>query len=207
MIGQSIVYYDSFYELTDHTDIVIIGKALKAIETLNAARAPGEAAKPDPDHYGIGEIYQVEVEEYQQGDGPKTLYVLLARGLTSIKDGQEPSTDEIESVQKASEVAPLDPTTRYLMFLDRSSHIYPGYEDSGVFVGIAHPWLFDLTDPNCVRYQDANDFQGNYLPQPLVTVEALIQAALAGERAPASAAYPPPVSANECLPLETPPYP
>ena len=207
IIAQSIVYYDSFYELTEHADIVIIGRALKAIETLNAARAPGEAAKPDPEHYGIGEIYQVEVEDYQKGAGPKTLYVLVARGLMSVKDDRAPSADEIESVQKASGVAPLDPTKRYLMFLDRSSHIYPGYEDTGVYVGIAHPWLFDLSDPNCVRYQDANDFQGNYLPQSLATIEALIHAALAGEQAPVNAAYPPPVSASECLPLETQPYP
>lgn len=207
MSAPSMVYYGSFYELTEQADIVIIGQAQEAKEIVNAARVPGDPAKPDADHFGVGQIYEVRVDEYQKGDGPKTIYVLFARGLMSVKDGQAPSVEEIENVQKASGVAPLDPAKRYLMFLNRSTHIYSGYEDTGVYVSIAHPWLFELSDPNCVRYQDANDFQGNYLPQPLAAIEALIHAAVLGEQAPAAAAYPAPVSANNCLPLETQPYP
>jgi hypothetical protein len=73
MSVPSMVYYGSFYELTEQADIVIIGQAQEAKEIVNAARVPGDPAKPDADHFGVGQIYEVRVDEYQKGDGPKII--------------------------------------------------------------------------------------------------------------------------------------
>lgn len=202
-----VVYY-SIKEITNKSDLILIGQVIEAKEILNTARDPADPTKPDAKYFSIGQVYTVQVEECLKGDGPKTLHIIQHRGFLVLEGEKIPGAAELEKAQKESGVEPLDLHRKYLMFLRASAHVYQGYEGESLYVGVAHPWLFIFADSNCVQVEDSIEALSSYFPpQPYATLYTQIEAAIAGREPADEAVYPPPFDNQLCPADGSQPYP
>ncbi len=171
----------SFYELTQLSDVVIIGKAVAEVGIINTARTHTDRTKPDPNFFSIVQVYEIEVEQYLKGDGPKTIYVGQNQGY--LPHGKTPRPEEIEQTAiyvKGDTFITLRLNSPYLMFLVAVEEIYEDYKIDGLqssnfFVRPANPWRFDLTDRNHVIVEDEiTDLDNLFPPQPLSEIIKLM---------------------------------
>lgn len=166
----------TFYELSQLSDIVIIGTVTSELGVINTARSPGDNSQPDHRFFTIATVYEVEVEEYLVGNGPSFIYFAQWEG--SIYHGETPSPEEIEQERLSSEnklYKSLRSDVRYLMFL-RSIEVWEDYKIDGLekgelFVRTANPWLFDATDQLRVLVMDmSTGVENMYPPQSLAEI-------------------------------------
>ena len=196
---SSSILTPTYYELTQLSDIVVMGHVRAEVGVINTARNPSDNSQPDTRSFTVAVVYAIDVEEYLAGDGPRTLY--LARWEGSINHGTTPSPAEIEQARAASEnelYTSLDGNKTYLMFL-RSIEVWEDYtlaelDDGNLFVRTANPWLFDASDPmNVFVVAMTSGIAQIYPPQSLAEIIAQMNdPALT----PPSAPYP--------VPLESP---
>lgn len=208
VVQEIPMVYFSVGEITTKSDLIVIGRAIEQNEIINTARDPDDPLKPDPKYFSIGQIYTIQVDEYIKGNGPKSFHILQHRGFFVPEDGKSPSADELENALKGSGVELLDPLKSYIMFLRASDHSYEGYEKESLYVGVAHPWLFDLADSKCVKLEDSISALEGYFPsQPYEIMRMKINAAIDGKEFDSTNIYPPPYSEQLC-PADAPlPYP
>lgn len=163
IIQEVPVVYTSIPEVASKSTVVILGRVAAPREILNTARVPGEPGKPDPQNYSVGQVYEVKVDEYLLGEGPKTIYVIQHQGMMDTRDGP-PTEAQIEQTIGKSGVQPLRTNVEYLMFLRSSNHIFVGYSKDEIFGGTGHPWLFDVSNPDCIRPVDSLEYVHFYFP-------------------------------------------
>jgi hypothetical protein len=197
---SSSVLVPTYYELTQLSDIVVMGHVRAEVGVINTARYPADISRPDPRSFTIAVVYAIDVEEYLAGDGPRTIY--LARWEGSIDHGTTPSPAEIDQARAAASANALytsfDSHKTYLMFL-RSIQVWEDYaiaelEEGNLFVRTANPWLFDASDPMSVFVVGVTSgIEQIYPPQPLAEITAQMNDPA---RTPPSVLYP--------VPLESP---
>ena len=193
---SSSVLIPTFYDLSQISDIVIIGQVLSDVGVINTARNPKDNSKPDPRFFTVASVYEVEVEEYLIGEGPDIIYLVQWEG--DIYHGKTPSPEEIEQARLAAEnkiYTSIRTNIEYLMFL-RSIEVWEDFniaelEQGNLFIRTANPWLFDATDQRSVFVVDTlNDIGKIFPPQPLADIIKLMNSP---QMVPVSTPYPAPV--------------
>lgn len=191
MIYEVPVFYASIPELSSQSSTIIIGKIISAGEIINTVRDV-DPSKPDPNNFGIGQIYEVEVERYLKGNGEKFIKIVQNQG--DIVTGLEtPTTAQIEKAKAEADYILLSINQRLLMFLENPFFKFGEYAKGPLFFGVGHPWLFDITDPECVRPIDT--LQGVYKyfpPQPFPAFVKQIDEPFDPSRQLEALPYPPP---------------
>jgi hypothetical protein len=201
------VVYTSIPEISSNSDVIVIGRVSDAKEIVNTAREPGEASKADPDYFSIGQIYEVQVDEYLKGEGEKVIYVVQHEGFLSTKDKQ-PGETEINEAKKDYGAVPLNPDKTYLMFLRYSRHRYENYPQGAILIQAGHPWLFDYSEPGCVRVVEPLSELYPYFP-PLPSPEFIDLIHKTPTEFQNGAPYPTPSNNSLCpqSPDQSEPYP
>jgi len=157
----SQVVASSISELSHFSEIIVVGRFISEEHIINTARNTKDLSEPDPRFFSINQVYQVEVERYIKGDGPKNIYVIQHMGtilLDSNANAQEstPSPSIIDSAIQNNthkEFEPISMNTAYLMFLrvlDQREYKLDGYSSNQIYSGVAQPWRFRITDENRV---------------------------------------------------------
>jgi hypothetical protein len=192
------VIYTSIPEISSKSNAIVIGQPVAIKEVVNTALDNGNPAKPDPDLYSIGQIYEVRVDSYLKGDGGKIIFVIQSQGVLVTKSGP-PTIEEIGKAQNQHDHIPLGLNKKYVMFLRSSRRVYEGYPNDDVFFGVGHPWLFDLSDPECIRPEDSLvSIYRYYPPQPLSELIKKIDEPFSPSEAQGAVPYPGPESMYIC---------
>ena len=208
IINEVPVIYTSIPELSSKSDTIIIGKIIATGEIINTARDFDDPAKPDPDYFSVGQIYEVDVEQYLKGDGDKIINILQNQGFL-ITRSKAPTTSEIERAMAEYDYVQLRPGQTYLFFINTAQNEYGEFTKEKLFAGVGHPWLFDMTDPECVQPLDTLEVIYAYFPpRPLTTfINQLIKPFDQSSQLE-SLPYPPPETLNTTCPIKSSaPYP
>ncbi|MFH1635275.1 MAG: hypothetical protein ABIG63_14885 [Chloroflexota bacterium] len=108
------------------------------------ARDINDVSKSDPDVFVVGQVYQVKVEQYIKGNGEHTIYIVQREGFLGP---DIPKTGaEIEKAKTNENYVAPNIGDRYLMFLRPLA----GFSEQQYYVGVAHPWRFNVSDPEKV---------------------------------------------------------
>jgi len=150
---ESAVVYSTFKEILENSYIILKGRAIQQKGVINSARDPNDLSKEDPNYFGIGQVYEVAVEEYLKGDGPTLINVVQNEGFI-LTQPEVVSEKEIELARSLSSSLPLSVDKRYIMFLASSELTYSGYKNGELFIGRGHPWKFEITTSDCVLPDD-----------------------------------------------------
>ena len=171
-VQSSRVVYATMEELLKHTDIVIIGRPVGEQGIINTDRNPQDLTRTDPEHFGIGQVYEVEVIRYIKGEGPATLFVVQYQGWVDL-DSQELPEGEIGQVVVGEKIIPLTLNERYVMFLFYSEYAYEGYPTEQLAGGVGHPWRFRIDEQDCLQAEEADAWTLSYFPPQ--TLDGFIQ--------------------------------
>jgi hypothetical protein len=130
----------TYTELVERSEIIVIGRILKAAETYNTARNPEDVSQPHPTLYSAGQVYFLAVEEILKGDAGSELYLVHPEGARLI-DTESAGADGPGAGQLAA-------GERYLLFLARCCQSTSGRDipDRVYYSGAAQPWLFALPE-------------------------------------------------------------
>ncbi len=170
---------------------------------MNTARDPNDPTKPDLNNFGVGQVYDVQVDGYLKGDGSLLIDVVQSHGLIPSKS-QGLTDDDFEQARKQSHILPLTIGKRYIMFLSSSEFSYDGYSKGELLGGRGHPWRFEITDAECVQPEDAITEIDRYFPSlPMDEFVKFIHDPNSFPEIP----YPAPDSAGICALESTTPYP
>jgi len=206
VVEEVPVAYTSIPELSNMSDIIIIGKIISAGNIINMARDVN-TAKPDPNYFGIGQTYKVEIESYLKGDGDKIIEFVQYQGFI-ITGLTNPPIDEIEKVKSETDYIHLDKNQKLLMFLDKSPYEYREYTRAPLFISVGHPSLFDITDPECVQPLDTLiDIHKYFPPKSFITFAQQINEPFDVSSKPEAFPYPPPETLDRCSDKSSNPYP
>jgi hypothetical protein len=206
-IQESAVVYTNFKEITDRSDVIIIGTSIAQKVIVNIARDPNDHTMPDPLYFSIGQIYEIQVDRYLKGDGTASIYVIQNEGFMPL-GSQEPTNDDIDKAKKLSDSAPLVIGRVYIMFLSYHDPEY-SYDDFPIkefLFAKGHPWRFEITNTGCVQPEDG--ITDLYIYFPSTAVNEFIQYINKPTTFP-EVPYPAPLSANRCSVsnISTTPYP
>lgn len=187
---SSYVVFRNYKELSEASDVVLIGRPVKELEVINTARDPSDSSRPAPHDFVVGQVYEISVDDYLKGSGPKTVYVIQYQGdITSMQSGQTLTPEEISAAKQEWGGYALKIGQRYLLFLFRFKYDYGAYPMDITFGIQIHPGRFLLTDKDCVVLEDEAGLEAYYPPVFLQTVREQLDRG--GEDATVGA-YPPP---------------
>jgi hypothetical protein len=195
----SYVVYPTFAELASDSDIIVEARVKSILDIVNTARDLDDHAKPDPNYFGIGQVYELEVDSYLKGTGPETIFYVENQGFISNKG--TPHAEDIEREKSKSEgkdYIPLRANQTYLLFLRVLDQGYRigSYDAESLYAGTGHPWQYNLEDPNCVRVEDILQEMALYFPvQPITRILEQIEEPTEMQTLP----YPYPEANQECL--------
>ena len=195
----SYVVYPTFAEIASNSDIIVVARIKSPLDIVNTARDIDDHARPDPDHFSIGQVYELEIDSYLKGTGPETIFYVENQGF--ISNQGTPNAEDIEREKSEAEgqaYIPLRADQTYLLFLRVLDQGYRigSYDAESLYVGTGHPWQFDLADPNCVRVEDIIQEMALYFPvQPLTKIREQIEEPVEMQTLP----YPCPEVNQECL--------
>lgn len=212
--SASYITATSISELTNKSTIVVIGQAVSVGDVINLARDIDDISKPDPNLFGIGQVYEFEVTSYLKGEqdisGVNMIYIVQPEGMIILSDQKPPSKDDIEKAQAKEEYVPIKVGSEYVLFLEPLK----GFPELKLhYTGVAHPWRFALV--NGCAFPDS-PWQGAsryFQPRPIGDFIELVESShLESSESIESLAYPPPgngTSSTICLPepSESTPYP
>lgn len=188
VIDDVPVAYTSIPELSSESSTIIIGKIISTGEIINMARDV-DSSKPDPNYFGVGQIYEVEVERYLKGNGEKNIKFVQYQGFL-VTGSKTPTTDQIEKAKVETDYIRLSTNQRVLMFLNKFPY---EYAKGPLFISVGHPSLFDITDPKCVRPLDTLlDIYKYFPPKPLTVFAKQIDEPFDTSRPSNELPYPPP---------------
>ncbi|MGQ9684124.1 MAG: hypothetical protein ACUVX9_16460 [Anaerolineae bacterium] len=142
-VAASWVTVKALPELVAQSTVIVVGRQVGVGGVFNAARMVSDHSQPDPQLYGVAQVYQLQVERYLKGSGPETLDYAQVEGYIEPYSG-EPTLPTIEAAKSAwGEVPPVRAGVRYLFFL-RPMGL--GYLDDQHLTGTVCPSRFVLTD-------------------------------------------------------------
>lgn len=137
---MSYVTADSIEELVNQSDIIVVGRVEKSDEIVNTVRDPQDPTQPDPNLFGVGQVYNVHVEQYLKGGGSEIINLIQNEGLITPEMAEPEQT--IENAREQSDHIPLSPEKRYIFFLNYAWEL----TDGEYYIGALEPWRFNLTD-------------------------------------------------------------
>ena len=184
--------------------MILIGSPVAVGETINIARDVDDLSKPDSDLFGIGRIYEVEVELYIKGSGEKVIQVVQSLGHLNTESGP-PSAAEIEQASADDKHIPLRIGARYLMFLVPTY----GFSEGQFYSGIYQPWRFFVDSDDCVYSESLmGDLTSYFPPQPLKSVLKELEKPYDPSSVKGGLPYPLPLTSDVCSPQpKSGPYP
>jgi len=152
----------SLEELVDLSPIIFIGTVRGHGEVVNTARDVNDISQPDKHLFHLGQVYEVQVERYLQGDGPDVQSVVQMEGVFYDEKQPLPATITPELVETAreqfTEYIPIEEGVRYLFFVK----VVPEVDPSAEYVATSYgfPWRFTLPESGEARpdspYVEAN---------------------------------------------------
>lgn len=143
---------DTYKEIIEKVEIIVVGKVIDTGWTFNAARNANKVQEPAETLYALNRIYEVNVDYYLKGDGPRSFYIFNSEG-----DAWGRTAEEVQEKVARGEFQPMDspllPGTPYLMFLVLfdANHIFPEVPRGEYYSEVTDPWLFDISDPQQLR--------------------------------------------------------
>jgi hypothetical protein len=159
---------DTYKEIIEKANIIVVGKVIGTGWTFNAARNPDKVQEPAETLYAMNRIYEVNVDHYIKGDGPQSFYIFNSEG-----DAWGNTPEEMQDKVAKGEFQPMDspllPEIPYLMFLNPfdANNIFPEIPKGVYYSEVTDPWLFDISDPKEIRpvnSHSANPFVDWTLP-------------------------------------------
>jgi hypothetical protein len=160
-------------ELVNKSTIVVIGTAIRLGNIINMWRQEDDYSKPSPDHFGTGQVYEIEVTQYLKGaqetGGSTTIYLVQAEGNITNPSQMPPTAEEIQQQREAEKVIPVKLGVSYIFFI----RPIEGMADLTLhFTGTMQPWRFTLMN-GCAYAESPWNYVNLYFrPQP---VEDLIK--------------------------------
>lgn len=142
---MSYVTANSIKELVNEAELIVVGRVEKVDEIVNTARDPQDPTQPDPNLFGVGQVYYIHVEQYLKGDGPELINLIQNEGLITPEMSEADQTVEIAREQ--SNYIPLSSEKRYVLFLKHAWEL----TDREYYVGILEPWRFEISDEGIVN--------------------------------------------------------
>jgi hypothetical protein len=119
--------------------LIVIGNVLNAGEIVNTTRQSIDHTQPDEYMFGIGQVYNFQVQRYLKGSGPTTIKVIQYEGW--VDTVHEPATPaRIQQAKAEFPFVPFDPGSQHLLFLRPSL----GLESQGYWSGTFFPWRYTL---------------------------------------------------------------
>lgn len=141
--SASYIAVRSLEELVDKSTVIVVGQMTDKGGVFNFSRDVNDLTRPDPNRYGVAQIYHFEVERYIKGDGHAILNVVQSEGVIH-GDSASVTAEQISDAQRRSAQdqthVPIRADTRYLLFLRPLG----GFEREGYLTGTAHPFRFVL---------------------------------------------------------------
>lgn len=131
----------SLDDLVRQSSVIVVATLSAVGETVNLARDPNDPARPDPEFFSLGQVYQVEVQRYMKGNGSTALKAVQAEGFMPNPPATMAAAD-IERLKRGYKYIPLHGSTTYLLFL-RPLGGFPAA--TGYLTGPAQPWRFTLS--------------------------------------------------------------
>jgi len=209
----SYITVTSIQELTNKSAIVVIGKAVGIGDIINMAREVDDISKPDPNLFGIGQVYEFEVSRYLKGEqdvnGAKNIYVVQVEGMIVLSSLEMPAKEDIEKARSQEKYLPINLGSEYILFLEPLK----GFSELKMhYTGVAQPWRFALVN-DCAfpdsPWQGANLY---FHPQPINDIiERVENAPLKGSESIEPLAYPAPGDSAPSIcspePAKANPYP
>jgi hypothetical protein len=189
-VSGSYITNTSIAEMVSHSTLIVMAHVVKADHIINMARDVGDPSQPAKDVYGVGQVYQIRIDIFIKGNEAETIFLVQPEGFLGPTESK--NNAEILKSKSRYNFIPMNPEKEYLMFL-RPMLSYP---EEKLYVGNAHPWRFDISDPGKVVPESPWTFAINYFPpQPLDVF--LEQIAHPEKITPIpSPAYPPPQSSS-----------
>lgn len=125
--------------------VIFIGTVMGSGDIVNLARDVTNISQPDPQIFGLGQIYRVQVERYLKGGGPQSQNVIQPEGF--LYSEAQPvaaslTSAEIEAAKAAYAYVPMRLGTRYLLFVEPVKGFDPGL--NYVTGAVGYPWRFTL---------------------------------------------------------------
>jgi hypothetical protein len=195
-VSGSYITNTSIAKMVSQSTLIVIAQVVKMDHIINMARDVKDPTQPAKDVYGVGQVYQVKIKKFIKGNESETIFLVQPEGFLGSTESKS-ETDIINS-KKRYDFIPMSLEKEYVMFL-RPMLSYP---EEKLYVGIAQPWRFDITDPNKVVPESPWTFAINvFPPQPLDTLFEQIAHPEKIVNTPSS--YPPP----QRSPLVQPAYP
>lgn len=151
-LSSSYITARTFRELASKSSLVVIGQVEQTSQVLNLARNVNDISQSDPDIVNLGQVYQVKPASLLKAERPVesgSLFIVQPEGflIRSVEQRGRPVTEnEIQLARQQTDHRAFTPGHSYLFFLEPLR----GFGNQMYFVGVAHPWRFDVTDPENV---------------------------------------------------------
>lgn len=125
--------------------VIFIGAVTGPGNIVNLARDVTNISQPDPQIFGLGQIYRIQAERYLKGGGPQSQNVIQPEGF--LYSESQPvaaslTSAEIEAAKAAYAYVPMRAGTRYLFFVEPVKGFDPGL--NYVTGAVGYPWRFTL---------------------------------------------------------------
>jgi len=160
-----LIVSTTIQELTNSSDIVVIGQITPTGNIINMARNVSDINQSSQTIFGAGKVYQVSVESYVKGQGTSSILIVQPESLMTNLTTLTPNAYERGKTAYNAIIPKIN--TRYLLFLRGLR----GFPTQQYYVGVSHPWRFDLSDPSKVIPEDTwKDAVNVFPPQPLATI-------------------------------------
>ena len=165
--SASYLTANSFADLAERSTIIAIGRVIQTENIINMARDADDPMKDDDRVFGVGQVYQFHIDRYLKGAEEDVIHIVQPEGF--IGQGMSKTEEDIERAKINYDYIPLSMDKNYLMFL------HPMFDppDLGYYVGVAHPWRFDLSDPRRVIPESPWGFASMVFPPQ--SLEFIIQ--------------------------------
>ncbi|MBI4311736.1 MAG: hypothetical protein HY681_08130 [Chloroflexi bacterium] len=109
----------SLGEQAHSAQVILIGTVKSLGGIVNTARDPANPSLPHLDIFGVGQLYQIEVDEYLKGSGPTSIDILQVENYLNLARKSQESRANPGRKGPGPDSMVLQPGVRYLFFLQK----------------------------------------------------------------------------------------
>lgn len=150
--SASYIVDRSIQQSVTNAEIIVIGQVTRLGEVVNTDRDTQDHTKPASNTFGVGQTYNVQVQQYLKGSGENNLTILEGEG--AIQSPSELVTQsDIERAKISYGAQPLTPGKTYLMLLSKQ----PDYFGGNYYGGQGNPWRFVLQEDGSYILEASRD--------------------------------------------------